>query len=262
MVSEPTERYRVQVIDRILDILEVFTADAPELGVSEVSRQVGLHKGTVHRLLSALERHRLVEQDPDSGRYRLGMKLWELGTQAVARLDLPGPAMPVLRQLATEAGETAHLAILDEGDVLHIAMAESKRTFRVPSQVGKRLPPHCLGLGKALLAHLEPNELDRLIRARGLPRFTSHTICDPDTLKAELALIRQREFALDREELEEGLRCVAAPVRDRFGHVIAAVSVAGPSVRVNEAETPRLVECVLRAARSISRALGAPALSA
>jgi DNA-binding IclR family transcriptional regulator len=258
LVGEPDDRYRVQVIDRVLDILQAFTVDTPELGVSELSRAIGLNKGTAHRLLSALQRHRLVEQDEATGRYHLGLRLWELGNRAVARLELPGPAMPALHQLSAVTDETAHLAVLDDGDVLYIAKVESKRPLRIPSQVGKRLPPHCTGIGKALLSWLPPSELDELIRARGLPRFTPHTICDPDVLHSELALIRQRGVAFDREELEQGLRCVAAPVRDRSARVVAAISVAGPSVRVNEAETPRLVEAVLRAARSISHTLGSP----
>jgi DNA-binding IclR family transcriptional regulator len=256
--GETDDRYRVQVVDRVLDILEAFTIDTPELGVSDVSRATGLNKGTAHRLLSALERHRLVEQDQTSGRYHLGLRLWELGNHAVARLELPGPAMPALHQLSAATGETAHLAVLDDADVLYIAKVESTRPLRIPSQVGRRLPPHCTAIGKTLLAWLPVPELEAVIRARGLSRYTPHTICDADVLRSELTLIRQRGFALDREELEQGLRCVAAPIRDRSAQVIAAVSVAGPSVRVNEAETPRLVEAVLRAAHSISHTLGSP----
>jgi DNA-binding IclR family transcriptional regulator len=256
--TEPDDRYRVQVVDRVLEILEAFSIDAPELGVSELSRTTGLNKGTAHRLLSALERHRLVEQDGTTGRYHLGLRLWELGNRAVARLELPGPAMPALHQLSADTGETAHLAVLDDGDVLYIAKVESKRPLRIPSQVGRRLPPHCTGIGKVLLAWLPPAELDQLIRRRGLPRFTPYTICDPKDLQSELMLIRHRGYALDREELEQGLRCVAAPIRDRSAQVIAAISVAGPSVRVNEGETPRLAEAVLHAAHSISRILGSP----
>jgi DNA-binding IclR family transcriptional regulator len=242
----------------VLEILDAFSVDTPELGVSELSRAIGLNKGTAHRLLSSLERHRLVEQDQVSGRYHLGLRLWELGNRAVARLELPGPAMPALHLLSADTGETAHLAVLDDGDVLYIAKVESKRPLRIPSQVGKRLPPHCTSIGKALLAWAADAELEQLIRVRGLPRFTPHTICDAGVLRSELALIRQRGYAFDREELEEGLRCVAAPVRDRSAQVVAAISVAGPSVRVNEAETPRLVQAVLRAAHAISRTLGSP----
>jgi DNA-binding IclR family transcriptional regulator len=258
LTIEADERYRVQVVDRVLDILAAFTVETPELGVSELSRAIGLNKGTAHRLLSALESHRLVEQDRTTGRYHLGLRLWELGNCAVARLELPGPAMPALHQLSADTGETAHLAVLDDGDVLYIAKVESNRPLRIPSQVGRRLPPHCTAIGKMLLAWLPPAELDQLIGARGLPRFTPHTICDPDVLHSELTLIRQRGFAFDREELEQGLRCVAAPIRDRSAQVVAAISVAGPSVRVNESETPRLLQAVLRAARSISHTLGSP----
>jgi DNA-binding IclR family transcriptional regulator len=199
-----------------------------------------------------------VEQDQTNGRYHLGLRLWELGNHAVARLELPGPAMPALHQLSADTAETAHLAVLDDHDVLYIAKVESKRPLRIPSQVGRRLPPHCTAIGKTLLAWLPSADLDRFIRARGLERFTPHTICDPDVLRSELMLIRQRGYALDREELEQGLRCVAAPIRDRSAQVTAAISLAGPSVRVNEAETPRLVQAVLHAARSISHILGSP----
>lgn len=249
---------KVQVVDRVASILDCFSLDRPELGVGELSRMTGLSKGTVHRFLNALRRHRLIEQNPVTKQYRLGLKLFELGTRAIANVDHVGQAEAFLHRLAKETGETTHLAVLDQGMTFYVAKVEGWHSLRMPSQVGKRLPSHCTGLGKALLAFLPGSELEGIVAKHGLPRFTDRTITSLTALKRELAQVRKQGYSVDQGEVEDGLYCVGAPVRDFTGAVVAAISIAGPSTRI-EGTIPRLAREVIATASDISKALGAQA---
>jgi DNA-binding IclR family transcriptional regulator len=246
-----------QVVDRVVDILETFTRLGPELGVSDISRALDLKKATTHRLLASLRRRGIVEQDGRSRRYRLGLKLWELGQLATSQVDWLERIRPLLQQLTDRVGETTHLAVLNDGQVLYVDKVESTRSLRMPSQVGRRLPAHCTGVGKALIAFMPDDLVWALIARRGLPAFTRNTITDPAALAVELATIRSRGYSIDNEEIEEGLVCIGAPVRDHTSQVVAAVSIAGPSSRVR----PELIEghaqSVVEMAAAMSAALGA-----
>ena len=247
-----------QVVDRVVDILEAFLWLGPQLGVSELSRALGLKKATTHRLLGSLRRRDFVAQDPVTRRYRLGMKLWELGSQATSQIGWIDRAKPFLQQLTDETGETAHLAVLDDGQVLYIDKVESTRSLRMPSQVGRRLPAHCTGVGKALLAHLPVVDVSSIVSRRGMPVFTNRTITNLAALQADLKEVRRRGYSVDDEEIEEGLRCIGAPVRDHSGRVVAAVSIAGPSSRLPDVTLAKHGAVVLAGARAISTALGCP----
>jgi DNA-binding IclR family transcriptional regulator len=248
--------YQVKVLDRALGILEVLSNEGTELGPAELSEHLDLHKSTVHRLLMVLERHRLIEKRAQNGKYRLGLKLFELGSKAVAKLDLRERVEPYLERLVSETGETAHICILDGNQMLSIANVESPRTLRTPSTVGRRTPLHCTAVGKAMLAFLPDDEADELIRKCELTAFTHRTLTTPRQLKAELQRIRARGYAMDNEEIEEGLRCIGAPVRDYSGKVIAAMSVAGPAFRLTEQRIPMVARSVMDAARELSSELG------
>jgi DNA-binding IclR family transcriptional regulator len=165
-------------------------------------------------------------------------------------------AKPELRRLSDEVGETCHLAVLDDGMVLYVDKAESSRSLRMPSQVGRRLHAHCTALGKVLLAYLSSEQLDRVIEQHGLPRMTSHTITDPVALRVELAQIREHGFSMDDEELEDGLRCIAAPIRRYDGTVIASLSLAGPMQRIPNELVPRYRDLLMGAAAGVSQSLG------
>jgi DNA-binding IclR family transcriptional regulator len=251
-----------QVVDRVLDILEAFEWLGPQLGVSELSRALNLKKATTHRLLASLRRRDIVAQDPATKRYHLGMRLWQLGMLALNQVDWIDRARPYLRQLRDETGETTHLAILDEGQVLYIDKVESEHSLRMPSQVGRRLPAHCTGVGKALLAYLTPAELAEVIDRHGLPSFTPATITERHLLVSELASVRERGYAVDDEEIEPGLRCIGAAIRGHSGEVTAAISIAGPSSRVRREDLDRYADRVVTAARQVSSALGAPTVRA
>jgi IclR family transcriptional regulator, KDG regulon repressor len=248
--------YQVQVLDRALGILDLLAGESPELAPSEVSERTGLHKSTVHRLLQVLERHRLIEKMAQNGKYRLGLRLFELGSKAMAQFDLRERAQPYLKRLVLETGETAHICILDGDRMLSIANVESPRTLRTPSTVGHRTPLHCTSTGKALLAFLPEDERNDLINQCELTDYTRHTIRKLARLKAELKLIRQRGYAMDDEEIEEGLRCVGAPVMDHSGRVVAAMSIAGPAFRLTDDRIPAVARSVIQAAIELSVELG------
>jgi DNA-binding IclR family transcriptional regulator len=246
----------VQVLDRALSILDLLASDGPEVPLTEISERLKLHKSTAHRLLMVLERHRLVERQNETGRYRLGLKLFELGSKAVAHLDISHRGRAALKKLVFDTGETAHFCILDGGEVLSLANVESPATIRTPSTVGRRSPPHCTATGKALLAFLPEDELDDLIRANGLRAYTRNTLRTPAALKSQLRRVRERGWALDDEEFEENLRCIGAPVRNSSGLVVASISIAGPAFRLTKDKIPVLVECLKNAAAQISADLG------
>ena len=248
--------YQVQVLDRAVTILDTLAANDDDLSLFELAERLSLHKSTIHRLLMVLERHRLVERRAQSGKYGLGLRLFEFGTKAFARLGLGERARPYLERLAADAGETAHLCILDDGEVLYLEKVEPSRTVRVPSSVGQRNPAHCTAVGKALLAYLPQSDLDVLVQSRGLQAHTRNTITSPAVLKRELRAIRERGYAIDDEEIEEGLRCVGAPVRDHVGRVVASMSIAGPAFRVTRGKAPALGRLVMKIADELSAELG------
>jgi DNA-binding IclR family transcriptional regulator len=248
--------YQVQVLDRAMAILDTLAAQGEEVSLYEIAERLRLHKSTIHRLLMVLERHRLVERRAPSHKYGLGLKLFELGNHAFTRLGIGERARPYLERLAAEARETAHLCILDDGEVLYLEKVEPSRNVRVPTSVGRRNPAHCTAVGKALLAHLSDAELDDVIRRRGLEARTPNTITSAARLRRELRAIRSRGYAVDDEEIEEGLRCVGAPVRDHTGRVVASMSIAGPAFRLTRAKMAGLARLVTKAADGLAGELG------
>lgn len=251
----------VQAVDRALILLEALARAEGPVSLSALSAEVGLHISTVHRLLNTLARRGFVEQEPYQGRYRLGLKLFEIGHRALYSLDIRAVARPFMRQLVEEFNETANLAVLDGTEVVYIDQVESKNMVKMMARPGTRGPAYCTGAGKVLLAYLPPSQLEKVLSSLNLEPYTPMTITDVGRLKQELEAVRQQGFAIDREELEEGVRCVAAPIRNHEQRVVAALSVSGPSNRLTEELIrERLVEAVCRAARVISEALGSGAL--
>jgi DNA-binding IclR family transcriptional regulator len=256
--TKPTKQspYQVQVLDRALAILQMLSADGPDLSLGEVSTKLGLHKSTVHRLMMVLERHKLVERNSENGRYRLGLKLFELGTRAVSKLDLRGRARPVLERLVLETSETVHLCILDDTEVVYLDKVEPTRSVRMASSVGRRNPAYCTAVGKAILAWLPEAQVESIVRKHGLKALTANTITSFLELKTELAAIRERGYAVDNEEIEEGVRCVGCVVRDFSGGPVAAISVSGPAFRVTRDKVKGISRPVVTAANALSAELG------
>lgn len=233
-----------------------FSAAEPELGVSELARRLGLGKSTVHRLLSTLATERLVERNPASGRYRLGIKLYELGAIVSSHLDLHEAVALHIDNLRNYTGETVHVAVLDGAEVVYIERRESPRTLRAFGRVGHRNFAHCTSTGKVLLAFRPPEEIERLIEGRELPPKTPYTITDPVRLRHELERVRLRGYAENINESEVGLASVAAPIRDARGRVVAAISVAGPVARFEGEAMRRFAAATLQTSDEISERLG------
>jgi DNA-binding IclR family transcriptional regulator len=248
--------YRVQVLDRVLGILETLSSEDSELTLVELCDHLGLHKSTVHRLLMVLEQYRFIEKTPQNGKYRLGLKLFELGSKAVAHLDIRERARPFLERLVFETGETAHMCILDHGEALCVEKVEASRTVRVPTTVGQRHPVHCTAVGKALIAFLTDEDIEYHIKGHGLRAYTRNTITTPAQLRNELRLVRERGYATDRGEVEDGLNCLGAPVRDYSGKVVAAISIAGPAFRLTDKIISVSAQLVVEAADQLSMELG------
>jgi IclR family transcriptional regulator, KDG regulon repressor len=250
-------RYRIQAVERAVAILNAFSADEHELGVTEIADRLGLHKSTVHRFMVNLDAAGMVERNSRTGRYRLGMRIFELGGLVKQRMNLWDEALPFLESLVRDTGETGHLAVLDGGEAIYIERVEARRALRVPSAIGRGYPAHATNLGKVLLADLEPERLAEIVRERGLAAYTPHTIVDPIALEHELRRIRERGYAVDNEEYDEGLRCIGAPVRDHSGRVVAALGIGGPVTRITPARVEELSTLVIAAATGLSRRLGA-----
>lgn len=253
--SAPRPSGFIQSVDRALSILESFTQERPEAGVSDIARTLHLNKSTAFGLLSTLERRGYVEQNPDNGRYRLGLKTIEIGTTKLAGFTLTRVAHPVLSDLVKRLGETGHLAIYDRGEVVYVDKVEADNTLQISSFVGKRNPSYCTGVGKCLLAFQPQEEIERVIRAGLAPR-TPKTLVDPEIFKQELARIRRNNRGRDEEEFVMGLVCSASPIRDSKGDICAAISVSAPTIRASMETMSRIDDMVSMAARQISEALG------
>jgi DNA-binding IclR family transcriptional regulator len=248
--------YRVQVLDRALAALDVLAGRSTECSLVELCTTLKLHKSTTHRLMMVLEQHRLVDKNPDTGRYRLGLKLFEFGSKAIGAIDLRRHAKPYLDRLQRELGETVFFCLLDDGQVFYIEKIESQQSVRTACMVGSRAPAYCTAVGKAMLAELAEVEVNDIVRRWGLKAITPNTITTPSALKAELKAIRSRGYAIDNEEKEPGLRCVSAAVRGDSGKLLAALSVSGPAFRVTKERVPEIGKAVMQAAGELSYEFG------
>ncbi len=248
----------VKAVHKTMALLEAL-AQQKEMGVTELAECAGMHKSTVYRFLNSLKDLAYVRQNAANEKYSLTLKLFELGSYVLGRLELWEQAHPIMEQLAEQTHETVHLAVLDDGRLVYLGKFESTQALRVSmsSRIGQSAPTYCTGVGKLLLAHAPPEQVERILAREGLKRFTEHTITDRTLLARELDSIRQRGFAFDDEEHEVGVRCVAAPVRNNQGATVAALSISIPKVRMPDGEIPRYRELVTRSADEISRRIGA-----
>jgi DNA-binding IclR family transcriptional regulator len=219
-------------VERALDILQYLARHGGEHGVRSLATALDLSPSTAFRLLETLRQGGFVRQNQTTDKYAIGVQAVQLGIAALGALDLTTVAPELLRALANETGESAFLAVRDETEVVYLMKQEGKHSIRTTARLGSRRPLHCTALGKAYLATMKPGEVEALLSGVGLPALTVHTITDLAALQAELDWVRARGYAVDREEVEEGLACVAAPIQDYRGVTIAAVSMAGPVGRI------------------------------
>ena len=255
-------RMRLSSVANSIRLTKAFSEDEYEMGISALASRLGLAKSTVHRLATTLVEYDILEQNRETGKYRLGLALFELGTLVRRKMDTASESRAQMYSLAEMTGETVQLAILDHQSVLYIRILESRQAVRMSTIAGSRAPAHCTSVGKVLLA-FQPGEMARQIIDQGLRRYTPATITDTALLQEELASIRSKGYAIDDEEIEVGLRCVAAPIRNHSGRVIAAISVAAPVQRMTKKNVQTTAPTVVAAADAISRRLGyLPSLSA
>jgi DNA-binding IclR family transcriptional regulator len=245
----------VKSVEHALDILDQFTGDAPFLSLADLSRRLDLGKSTIYQLLATLESRGFVERGANDGKYSLGLRLFQLGSLRVGLSGLSDVAVPYLTQLRDASGETVHLGIIYRDSILYVAKVESLHTIRMGSRIGGTSPLYCTGVGKALLAY-QPQDYVDAVLARPLGRFTDNTLTDPARIAEELARTRSRGYAFDREEHEPHVRCVAAPIRDHTGEVVAAISCSGPDIRMTGERMDSLVPLVVRAALGLSQRIG------
>ena len=235
--------------------MKSFDPIQPELTLTEIAKNVGLNKSTVHRFMRTLVNGGFVAQDPETKRYRVGLALVPLGQLATKHLEIRKVAYPRITALQKAVGETVHLAMLDGNEVVYIDIVESTAHFlRLNSRIGKLAPAYCTGLGKAMLAFGDSERLEAVI-ANGLQRHTDTTITDPELLRADLAAARERGYAIDLGEFNPLVRCMAAPIFDRGG-VVAAVSVTRIFVDSTTTLEPEVGLAVRATADEISRDLG------
>ena len=251
-----SDRYRIHVIDRAAQILDCFGFDHQELTVSEIGAKTHLHRSTAHRILMALEYNDLIQQNPENGKYRLGIKLFRLGHQAVSHLNLREICRPFLTRIMNETQETVHLAVLDEDQVLYLDKVEGPHALRMPSRVGRRIPTYCTSLGKAMLSCLDDHEVKNIFRNQVLRPYTVNTVKTLGQLLTDLRMIRKRGYSVDNEEIEIGLRCVGAPIKNYTGAMVGAISVAAPSARLSSQKIHTIGKLVMAAAEEISTKLG------
>ncbi|MBO0761446.1 MAG: IclR family transcriptional regulator [Candidatus Dormibacteraeota bacterium] len=245
----------VEAADRVLRVLQAFGPHERDVSLGDLAQRVGLPKSSVHRLLVTLVGHGFVERDPSTRRYRLGVRLFELGSTVIHERGLHSAAHPVLEELSASTGETCHLAILSGLEAVYVYKVDGNSSITMSSRVGGRAPCHATSIGKVLTAWVGEDVL-RQLRGHRLRAYTDRTITSARALEAELARVREQGYALDLEELEEGLRCVAAPVRDGSGRVVAALGIAGPRRRFQDGHLDRVVPPVVQAAARLSRNLG------
>ncbi|MFH8294134.1 IclR family transcriptional regulator [Streptomyces sp. NPDC018059] len=247
----------VPAVTRSLDILELFLEGDGTFSAPEVTRRLQLPRTTVHELLTTLAARSYLAQIPDQpGRYRLGVRTYQLGSRYAEQLDLAAEGQQVAREVAETCDETVHVAILEDTDVIYIAKVDSTHAVRMVSAAGRRLPAHCTSVGKMLLASLPQPELESRLQERELAAMTPASITDPDELAAALADIRERGVAVEHRESNPDVSCVAAPVRDSAGRVVAALSISVPMIRWSEERERELAELAAKGAGDLSVRLG------
>lgn len=252
--GERGDRSAVQSVDRAVTILEILAARG-EAGITEIAEELGVHKSTASRLVSALQRRGLLEQLGDRGKYALSFGIVRLAAATTGRMDLARLGQPTCQALAEIIGETVNLAVSDGEAAINLAQEFGTSSVSSQNWVGRRTPLHATSAGKVLLAHMDEGERRTLLRRR-LPRYTEATITEPAALRAELARVVDEGYARSFEELEVGMHAVAVPVWAHDGTVVAALSASGPSYRLPRRRARAVVSDMRDAARELSAKLG------
>ena len=253
--SADTQKSTVQALDRGLMLLSALAKES-KATLTELALRVGMPPSSAHRLLVTLQKHGFVEFDEATQDWMIGVEAFRIGSSFVHRTTLVEAAREVMRRLMEETGETANLAIADDGDVVFMSQVESHNPIRAFFSPGTRGSMHASGIGKALLADLPQGDVERILQKKGLPEFTPKTLTSPDALFRDLGETSRRGWSIDDEERYSGMRCVAATIHNAFGEAIAGISVSGPTVRLPDQVVSELGPKIRRAADEVTALIG------
>ena len=249
--------YLTQSVPHALDLLEQFRGEVEEQGVTELSKRMKLHKTKAFRLLATLESRGYIEQNKVTENYRLGLKTLELGQTFIHQMGLLRESKPVLEDLVRVCNETSYVSIIKDYNIVYLDVVETDMIVRVLPRIGSRLPAYCTAAGKIQLAHMSNEGLEKYFEQRELKPYTDKTTTDREELKKQLRLVVENGYAVDDEEMDIGVKCLSAPIRDYTRRIIGAVSISGPSMRFSyERMKNELIPLALRASEVISTRLG------
>ena len=251
------DKHGVQSIERAFSVINALSLAPAGTTLSELARMTGLNKSTVHRLLRSLIMMGYAAQDEGTGKYHLTIRMFEVGSRVVNKLDVSMVSKPYLVRLSEVTGEAVHLVVRDGSDIVYILKEDSgSSSVRMSSRVGLRSPMYCTAVGKSILAELPPEEVDKIWASSRIVKYTPNTVTSLEELKEQLRTIRSRGYAIDDEENETGVRCVGACLRDYSRKIVGAFSVSGPITRMDDSRIGEIAELVLRTKKQICSSLG------
>lgn len=246
----------IQVLEKAMAVLQCFQKDTPELRIPQLSEKLGIPKPTIHRILVTLERGKFVKKNPDTEAYHLGIGILNLASNLLNSMDVRTIALPVMKQLAKETGENCFLGIYDDGDAVNIHQEQGENILTSYNRIGLRIPAHLSALGKVILANLDQDELEKYLETANFEKRTPNSIASKKEFIDEINAIKANGYAVDDEEFEIGLKCIASPIFNLHGNVTAAISISGPANRISEKATTDFKNKTIAAAKEISRNLG------
>lgn len=226
LVKDKKHGSYLKTLDNAFDVLELFSLENPEMGVSEISERLGLHKSIVFRILYTLKVRGYVEQSDETRKFRLGLKCFEVGSRTVNQLGLGSLIQPIIEKLALSVNDTVNVGVLNGTDIVYLNKVVSQSPLRIEAQTGARFPAHCTALGKAILAYLPVEQLENYLENSPFNMITQDSLASPEDAKKALAEVRKQGYSWSDQELFEGITCIGAPVFDRRGKVFAAISIA------------------------------------
>lgn len=246
----------IKSIVKAARVVNLLTSAGTPLSLAHISSEMNMSKSTLHGIISTLVDVKFLVQEQDTGRYWLGTRLFEIGSAIFSQWNVRNVAYPFIQRIVAEVEETVHMGILDDYEVLYINKLEASNSIRIVTDIGSRIPSHCTGLGKALLSGLSSFELLCMVKAKGQQKYTESTITSHEKLWQELELVRERGYALDEQEFAEGLRCIAVPIFDHAGSIIAALSISGPVSRMRGDKLEHHRSSLQKATAEISAQMG------
>jgi DNA-binding IclR family transcriptional regulator len=256
MHNESTDKYLINSILRAGNVLKCLAEEKTHLKISEVARKLQLDRSTAYRILLSLEKCGLVHKDDHTKAYTLGMAAFEIGNVYINQMDYIQVSKPVMAELAKKVRQTVHLAVLSGSEVVYVDKADSPRSLSVMYKIGQKAPLYCTALGKVLLAYQPEGHRNRIVDRIDFRRFTSNTILSKKKLLKELVKIRHQGYAVDFREYEDGVECIAAPILNHRGEIVAAMSYSGPQQKIDTPQEKLFVNHVVNAAARISKRLG------